>query len=505
MGTEMDGGVIETVPLTFHRRLGRRTARCSFRRGRRREAGPSGEVPGSEWQERVSKDELVDEAPRDVDASVARRWSVRKHVRWRAEDVPSEEMLAASSGRWRGRAPRRETRVEARDMAAGAGDVMGGRTACGWRGTGDGTGDGGGEGEGASGAEVSQGVAGIRAIVKYRQHAREQKACGDGPAFAVRAFPIQISFPSSFHRPLPAFGPQSENPPASVSFPREGCDHRRPPAACEPTPPAPPPPTARPHPPPAPVRWHLPPGPPPLLATHIGPPTFSIVVAASQHARDRGRRGADGRGGSKLQQPCAKWIRQGAPASRSPRAAEPGARWPTPIGPPRVPDRAALARPWLPADVPRWKNPARSHVTLAARACRLGLSLCSRAPSALASCPFQTAQRVPPRASRSSPLASPAAPPSLQRAPPSRTSHHGAHAAPRGERPPIRPTRDVTRALLPPRAPRAFAPELPSRTSCHRPRPAPAPWFSRGPLLRHTSRRARTEEDLLGDPGPGAH
>ena len=127
MGTEMDGGVIGTVPLTFHRRLGRRTARCSFRRGRRREAGPSGEVPGSEWQERVSKDELVDEAPSEVDASVARGRSVREHVRWRAEDVPSEEMLAASSGRWRGMAPRRETRMEARDMAAGAGDVMGGR------------------------------------------------------------------------------------------------------------------------------------------------------------------------------------------------------------------------------------------------------------------------------------------------------------------------------------------------------------------------------------------
>ena len=62
-------------PLTFQRRLERRTARCSLRRGRRREAveeRSEEEVHGSEWHERASKEEEREEAPSEGDASVAR-------------------------------------------------------------------------------------------------------------------------------------------------------------------------------------------------------------------------------------------------------------------------------------------------------------------------------------------------------------------------------------------------------------------------------------------------
>lgn len=54
---------------TFHSRLGRRTARCSLCLGLGIEAGASEEHEGSEWHERESNEELMEEAPREWGAS----------------------------------------------------------------------------------------------------------------------------------------------------------------------------------------------------------------------------------------------------------------------------------------------------------------------------------------------------------------------------------------------------------------------------------------------------
>lgn len=50
--------------LTFHRRLGSRTARCSFRR-MRLDSYVDGRDPGSETHERESREGLSEELPRE--------------------------------------------------------------------------------------------------------------------------------------------------------------------------------------------------------------------------------------------------------------------------------------------------------------------------------------------------------------------------------------------------------------------------------------------------------
>ena len=57
---------------TFQSRLGRRTARCSFCLGRGMEPEASVEHEGSDLHERESNEELMEEAPREWAASVAR-------------------------------------------------------------------------------------------------------------------------------------------------------------------------------------------------------------------------------------------------------------------------------------------------------------------------------------------------------------------------------------------------------------------------------------------------
>ncbi len=54
---------------TFQSRLGSRTARCSLCLGRGTEAETSEEHEGSEWHERESKEEVTEEAPRELGAS----------------------------------------------------------------------------------------------------------------------------------------------------------------------------------------------------------------------------------------------------------------------------------------------------------------------------------------------------------------------------------------------------------------------------------------------------
>ncbi len=88
--------------LTFQRRFCRRTARCSLWRGRGREEDAcEKEVAGSEWHERASYDELMEDAPREVVASVERACLSMDASRdgTRREYIPSEIMLDASS--WR--------------------------------------------------------------------------------------------------------------------------------------------------------------------------------------------------------------------------------------------------------------------------------------------------------------------------------------------------------------------------------------------------------------------
>lgn len=88
--------------LTFQRCFCRRTARCSLWRGRGREdEACEKEVAGSEWHERASYDELMEDAPREVVASVERACLSMDASRdgTRREDIPSEMMLDASS--WR--------------------------------------------------------------------------------------------------------------------------------------------------------------------------------------------------------------------------------------------------------------------------------------------------------------------------------------------------------------------------------------------------------------------
>ncbi len=95
MGTEMSGG-IEGIEHTFQRRLGSRTARCSLCRrwGMEEVKASSEDDEGSEWHERVSKDE-EEEAAAEVEASVAFMVKTRRSAS--TGDIPSDTMLEASS------------------------------------------------------------------------------------------------------------------------------------------------------------------------------------------------------------------------------------------------------------------------------------------------------------------------------------------------------------------------------------------------------------------------
>ena len=207
------------------------------------------------------------------------------------------------------------------------------------------------EGAGASGAEVSQGVAVGGRIVKYRPARREQKARGDGSSRPAVSFPIQISFPSSFHRPLPALGPAvGESVQRLISFPRFLGVVSPATSSCH-LPVASPAPQRAPAQGPssffvqllsssAPLALWLPlPSPPGRPPARFSPHIFRTARpyvfdrwrlrrSMRKAGRSPGNRPAGLCGARREQRPCGEWVRQGARLSRSPRPTRAPARRP---------------------------------------------------------------------------------------------------------------------------------------------------------------------------------